>query len=129
MLPNPEAQLAGYALYARQNGFAPDRDEARLADALREAAVLAGGREADEPAAIFFALARRSRAFGKAHGRMTLHLAVEQARSLGLALTADLAVIELVRARVVRGAIAFEELRDWFTANLAPAPRRPWPPR
>ena len=35
---------------------------------------------------------------------------------------------ELLRARVVRGAIDFAELRDWFTAHLAPAPRKPWPP-
>ncbi len=73
MLPDLGALLAGYALYAKQNGFAPDRDEGRLADALREAGELAGARQADEPAALFFALTRRPRAFGTAHGRMTLH--------------------------------------------------------
>ena len=82
MLPDLEALLAGYALYAHQNHFAPDRDEARLADALREAGELADGHEGDEPAALFFALTRRPRAFGKAHGRMTLHLTMERARAL-----------------------------------------------
>ena len=129
MLPDLEALLAGYALYAKRSGFAPDRDEGRLADALREAAALALGREEDEPAALFFALARRPRVFGKAHGRMTLHLTVEHACSLGLALQTDVAVLELMRARILRQAITFEELRAWFAAHLAPMQRKPWPPR
>jgi hypothetical protein len=120
MLPGLEALLAGYALYAKQNRFAPDRDEARLADALGEAALLAGGDQDDEPAALFFALTRRPRIFGKAHGRMTLHLAVAHARALGLALTTDVAVLELMRARILREALGFEELRDWFATHLAP---------
>jgi hypothetical protein len=129
MLPELEALLAGYALYATQNRFAPDRDEVRLAEALREAAALSRGAERDEPAALFFALTRRPRVFGKAHGRMTLHLALEHARALGLALTTDVGVLELMRARIVRGAIDFEELRAWFAAHLAPIVRKPWPPR
>jgi hypothetical protein len=128
MLPDLEALLAGYALYAKQNHFAPDWDEARLADGLDEAGALAGGHEPDEPAALFFALARRPRIFGKAHGRMTLNLAVEHARVLGLVLTTDVAVLELMRARILRKAIEFDELRDWFAAHLVVAPRKPWPP-
>lgn len=129
MLPALEPLLAGYALYAKQNGFVPDRDEVRLADALREAGALAGERERDEPAALFFALTRRPRIFGKAHGRMTLHLALEQARSLGFEFTTDLAMLELMRARILRDSIGFEDLRDWFADHLASIPRRPWPPR
>jgi hypothetical protein len=129
MLPDLEGLLAGYALYARQNRFPPDRDEIRVAAALREADTLAGGREQDEPAALFFALARRPRAFGRAHGRLTLHLAMEQARAVGLVFTADVAVLELMRARVVRAEIDFAELRAWFAARLAPVARKPWPPR
>jgi hypothetical protein len=120
MLPDLDALVAGYTLYAKQNGFAPDRDEARLAEALREARELAAARETDEPAALFFALSRRPRAFGKAHGRMTLHLTVEHARVLGLAFAVDLAVLELLRARILRRAIEFEELCAWFIAHLAP---------
>lgn len=129
MLPDLEALLEGYALYAKQNRFVPDRDGTRLADALREAEALADGVENDEPAALFFALARRARVFGRAHGRMTLHIAVEHARALGFAFTVDVAVLELMRARILREAIAFEELRGWFAAHLAPVPRKPWPPR
>lgn len=128
MLPDLASLLAGYELYATQNRFAPDRDEARLAEALREAETLAGGRESDEPAALFFALSSRPRTFGRAHGRMTLHIAVEHARALGLALTVDVAVLELIRARLVRGAIDFEELRGWFAEHVSPIQRKPWPP-
>lgn len=129
MLPDLGALLAGYALYANQNHFAPDRDEARLAEALREAGELAGGHEGDEPAALLFALTRRPRTFGKAHGRMTLHLTLEHAHALGFALTVDVAVLELTRARILRGAIGFDELRRWFAEHLSPIARRPWPPR
>lgn len=57
-----------------------------------------------------------------------VHFAVEHARALGLSLTVDVAVLELLRARVMRKAIDFTELRDWFAAHLVPIPRRPWPP-
>ena len=78
--------------------------------------------------ALFWAFARRPRAFGKEHGRVVIHFTAEHARVLGFALTVDIAVLELLRARVVRGAIDFTELRDWFAAHLAPIPRKPWPP-
>jgi len=129
MLPDREALLAGYTLYAKQNRFTPDRDAARLAEALREAGAFADGHEEDEPAALFFALTRRPRIVAKAHGRITLHLTAPHARALGLAFTAAVAVLKLMRAWILRGAIAFEDLRAWFSAHLAPIPRTPWPPR
>lgn len=129
MLPHLDALLAGYELYAKQNRFAPIRDEARLLDALREAGALAANQETDEPAALFYALSRRPRTFGKAHGEMTLHITLEHARGLGFALTVNVAVLELIRARVARGAIEFSELRDWFAEHLVTIPRKPWPPR
>jgi hypothetical protein len=129
MLPDRDALLAGYALYAKQNRLPPDCDEARLAEALGEAVSLAGGREQDEPAALFLALTRRPRVFGRAHGRMTLHVAVAHARALGFAFTTDLAVLELMRARILRERLGFEELRDWLAAHLEPLSRKPWPPR
>jgi hypothetical protein len=129
MLPHLDALLAGYELYAKQNQFAPIRDEPRLLDALREAGALSAGQEADEPEALFFALSRRPRTFGKAHGEMTLHITIEHARGLGFAITVNIAVLELMRARIVRGAIEFSELRNWFAEHLVTIPRKPWPPR
>jgi hypothetical protein len=127
MLPDLPRLLAGYELFAQRNRFPPARDEAALASALEEAASLARGHEADEPAALFCAFARRPRAFGREHGRVVVHFTVEHARVLGLTLTVDIAVLELLRARIVRGAMGFTELRDWFAAHLAPIPRKPWP--
>jgi hypothetical protein len=127
MLPDLPRLLAGYELFAQRNKVSPARDEAALTSALEEAASLARGHEPDEPAALFCAFARRPRAFGKEHGRVVVHVTVEHARVLGLALTVDIAVLELLRARVVRGAIELTELQSWFAAHLAPIPRRPWP--
>jgi len=127
MLPDLPRLLAGYELFAQRNRFAPARDEGALAIALDEAASLALGNEPDEPAALFYALSRRPRAFGREHGRVVVHFTVEHARALGVALTVDVAVLELLRARVVRGAIDFAELRGWFNAHVVPVPRKRWP--
>lgn len=127
MLPDLPRLLAGYELFAQRNKFPAVRDEAALASALEDAASLAHGHEANEPAALFWAFTKRPRAFGKEHGRVLIHFTVEHARALGLALAVDVAVLELLRARVVRGAIDFAELRAWFTAHLSPLPRKPWP--
>jgi hypothetical protein len=129
MLPDLPRLLAGYELFAKRNGFRADRNEPALEGALDEAAALARGSEVDEPAALFFALARRPRAFGREHGRVVIHFTVEHARGLGLALTVDVSVLELRRARVVRSAIDFAELRGWLAAHLAPIARQPWPPK
>ena len=43
-------------------------------------------------------LSPRPRAFGKEHGRVAVHFTVEHARVLGLALTVDIAVLELLRS-------------------------------
>lgn len=128
MLPDLRRLLAGYELFAERNRFLSARNETALGDALDEAASLARDREADEPAALFYSFARRPRAFGKEHGRVTIHFTVEHARALGYALTVDVAVLELLRARVVRSAIVFSELRAWFAAHLVPVQRKPWPP-
>lgn len=127
MLPDLSHLLAGYELFAQRNHFPPDRDEPALASALEHAASLARGHDPDEPAAFFYAFARRPRAFGKEHGRVVVHFTVEHARVCGHALTVDVAVLELLRARLVRDAIDFNELRGWFAEHLAPIPRKPWP--
>jgi hypothetical protein len=127
MLPDLPRLLAGYELFAERNRFLAARNEAALADALTEAMSLVN-HEPDEAAALFYVFARRPRAFGKEHGRVLIHFTVEHARNLGLALTVDVSVLELLRARVVRDAIDFAELRTWFAAHLIPIQRKLWPP-
>jgi antitoxin (DNA-binding transcriptional repressor) of toxin-antitoxin stability system len=135
MLPDLPRLVAGYELFATRNRFIPDRNEPALLDALAEAAALAQDREADEPAAFFYALARPPRAFGKEHGRMTVHFAAEHARGLGLVFTIDASVLELVRARgkagcdrlpraprLVRRALGARRAQALAAALIAPPP-------
>jgi hypothetical protein len=129
MLPELADLLDGFELYAERQGVAPTRDEPAVDAALREAANLARGSERDEPAAIFYALARRPRAFGDLHGEMLFLLAVEQAHAIGLDLSFEPVALQIHRLRIVRGEMPFPELRDWFAARLRPIQRRPWPPK
>jgi hypothetical protein len=127
MLPELADLLDGFELYAERHGAAPTRSDRAVGAALREAAELARGSERDEPAAIFYALARRPRAFGEMHGEMLLLLAVEQAHSIGLDLSFEPVALQIHRLRIVRAEMSFPELRDWFAARLVSIQRRPWP--
>ena len=135
MLPELADLLDGFELYAERHaerhaerqGLAPTRNESAIAAALREAVDLAQGSERDEPAAIFYALARRPRAFGALHGEMLLLLTLEQAHAVGLDLTFQPIALQIHRLRIVRGQMLFPELRDWFAARLRPIGRRSWP--
>lgn len=133
MLPTREAFLAGLRLFVRRRHPKAALDEPALAEALDHASDLASSAERDEPAALFFACASRSRALGgAAHDLMPL-IARNQARSLGLRLDVEDVVLAILHARVALGAIGFEELRDAFAAALHPLngeperapPRRP----
>lgn len=129
MLPELADLLDGFDLYADRQGIAATRNERAIDAALREAAELADRNERDEPAAIFYALARRPGAFGQLHGEMLLLLAVEQAHAIGLDLAFEPVALQIHRLRIVRGQMSFPELRDWFAARLKPIQRRPWPPK
>jgi hypothetical protein len=129
MLPELADLLDGFELYAERRGVAPTRNDHAVDAALREAADLARSSESDEPAALFYALARRPRAFGEMHGEMLFLLAVEQAHAVGLDLTFEPVALQIHRLRIVRGQMSFQELRDWFEAHLEPIEPRPWPPR
>jgi hypothetical protein len=133
MLPPLAAFLAGVRLFTRRHHPKPVAfDEAALASALDHAARLAAGQERDEPAALFFACALRSRAFGAASHDLLPIVARNQARGLGLRLDLDDVGLAILHARVLHGAIAFEEMRALFAAalqSLDEQPQRPPPKR
>ncbi len=132
MLPRLDAFVAGIKLFARRrHPKLAAFDEPALADALAHAAVLTADDERDEPAALFFACALRARAFGAASHDLLPLIARNQARSLGLRLDVEDVVLAILHARILLGAIAFDELRDTFRAALQPAVREPVrpPPR
>ena len=129
MLPELADLLDGFELYAQQHGVAPMREERAIGAALREAKRLARENERDEPAALFFALARKPGAFGKLQGEMLLLLAAEHAHAIGHELQFEPIELQIHRLRIVRGEMTFLELRGWFAARLRPLERRPWPPK
>jgi len=117
MIPSCEQFLLGLRFYARRHAL-PDRyDNAAIAQALVEAGHLAAT-ENDEPAALFFACARCSRAFVGAAGRIAPFVARSQAQSLGLELSVEDLELEILRARILLGAIDFEEVRARFATRL-----------
>ena len=107
------------------NQFAAAQDIHALVDvavieaAIAEASVLAFGRAEDEAAAIFTALARRSRALGPLAKDGIPAVARAFAMGRGFHLAADIE-LDILRARVLYGAITFDELRALFAARLHP---------
>jgi hypothetical protein len=126
MLPELADLLDGFELYAERHGGVSTCNERAVDAALREAAELSQGVERDEPAAIFYALARRPGAFGKLHGELLFLLAVEQAHAVGLELSFEPVALQIHCLRIIRGEMSFPELRDWFAVRLGRIQRRPW---
>jgi hypothetical protein len=133
MLPRLDAFLAGIRLFTRRHHpKAVAFDELAIAAALAHASELASGDEQAEPAALFFACALRSRAFGPASHDLLPIVARNQARGIGLRLDIDDVKLAILHPRILFHAITFEELRGAFAAALHPLdgdPRRPPPKR
>lgn len=70
MLAAPDDLVEGFSRYAARRGVSGACDARAVGAALREAEKLAAGHEETEPAALFYALARRPRVFGALHGEM-----------------------------------------------------------
>jgi hypothetical protein len=121
MLPTPEHFLEGLAFFARRHApRAANADGAVIAAAVVEAEQLAGGDEANEPAALFYACARRSRAFGSLARDFIPFAARRQAHAIGCELDALDVELDILRLRVLLGAITFDELRAEFAARRKP---------
>jgi hypothetical protein len=120
MVPDPAGFTSGLHLLSRRRGLALFAREPDLVDLLREAEQLAAGVESDEPAALFFASARRGRILGPVALLAIPLVAREQARTVGLELDANDTELAFLRLRVVQRAIDFAELRAWFAARLRP---------
>jgi hypothetical protein len=118
MIPSCERFLAGIGFYARRHALPTRYDDSAIAEALVEAERLAVI-ESDEPAALFFSCARRSRAFAGVAGRIVPFVTRRHAESLGLKLNVDDLELEILRARILLRAIDFGELRARFAACLS----------
>jgi hypothetical protein len=120
MLPSTDVFVAGLTFYARRRGLPAHYDVVAIDGALAEAERLAAGRERDEPAALFYACARRSRAFSGAAEHLLSLAARRHAASMGLELALDDVVFAILHARILYGAITWDELRADFEAKLGP---------
>jgi hypothetical protein len=94
-------------------------DRTVVIGALAEADRLAGGDAKSEPAALFFALARCSRSFGKLAMDFVPDLARACAVGCGFELRASIE-LDIYRARILRGEMTFDELRADFAKRLRP---------
>lgn len=120
MLPTAPSFLLGLEFYFRRRRVEAHLDEGAIADALAHAEQLASGNERDEPAALFFACATRSRAFFPEAANVVPHVARAYAAAIGLDLLAADVALDIHHARILRGELRFAELRDWFAARLVP---------
>jgi hypothetical protein len=119
MIPSCEQLLSGLAFYARRHDLPARYNDSAIAEALAEAERLAAT-ERDEPAALFFACAGRSRAFAGVAGQIVPFIARSHAQSLSLELNVEDLELEILRARILLGAIDFNELRARFATRLHP---------
>ncbi|MEZ4309550.1 MAG: hypothetical protein R3F14_16050 [Polyangiaceae bacterium] len=113
MIPSCETLLAGLRFYARRHRLPARYDEPAIAAALGEAQSLAR-EEREEPAALFFACSRRSRAFCGTAGQLVPMIARAHARAIGVELGVEDLEMEILRARVLLGAVDFAEIRERF---------------
>jgi hypothetical protein len=119
MIPGAQAVADAYAFVARRYGVTAKPDLAAIEAAVTEATSLAV-RADDEPAALFFALARRPRALPGLWTAVVGVLVLNHARSLDLAFAGDARDLLPLFVPVARGVMSFPEVSAWFETRLAP---------
>ncbi len=113
--------VAGYPFTARRHGRVPLCDAVAVAACFDTAAEPSAGRGADEPAAVFFALASKRRAFPFAWKLMARIVARAQAEANGLHLDADAAELDALCAEVLYKRATWESVRGWFAERVRAA--------
>ncbi|MFO0762246.1 MAG: hypothetical protein U0359_37750 [Byssovorax sp.] len=121
MIPPLDEVRAAHVFLARRFDLSRRLDEVAVAEALREADALAGGRIRDEPAALLFAFTKRPRKLGDAWQRLPLMLAENLARKADMELRLDVRDVELeeLRLRVAVRSATFDDVRAWVAERLS----------
>ena len=120
-LPAVGTVLAGYPFLARRHGLDPWISEVAVRGALVDAAALCAGDESAEPAALFYAFARRPRATRGAWILLPTLLAMNQARAIGTPLRESTrGELRALATRITSRTIDFDGVRAWFESRLAP---------
>ncbi len=116
MLPSAPRFLEFLAFFARRTAPYTQVEASAITAALAEAERLADGRTTDEPAALFYACARRSRAFGALARDFIPFVTRRHAHAVGHELDVEDVALDILRTRILLGAITFEELRAELAA-------------
>ena len=121
MILDPGRIVAGYPFVARRYGRVALCDAVAVGACFEQAAELASERPADEPAAVFYALAAKRRAFPFAWKLMAGLVARAQATANGLAVDAQAEELDALCVEVFCHRAAWADVRAWFAARQHPA--------
>ena len=113
MIPSVEEIIEGCTFVSRRLGRTGGVSRLAVEAAVCEARELAKT-PADEPAALFFAFARRPRAFPSGWRVLPRLLAGVHCQRAGLRLQADADELDQLRARIVVARVSFEQVKNWF---------------
>jgi hypothetical protein len=119
MIRSAEEILAGYPFFARRHSLSGEYDARVVRAAVDEARAMAVD-VCDEPASLFFAFARRPRAFAGGWPRIVEALACNHALALGLQPIATTAELRTLAGSVARREKSFEDVREFFKLRLVP---------
>lgn len=117
--------VAGYPFIARRYGRVALCDPGAASECFERARELAAGVEANEPAALFYALASRRRAFPFAWKLMAWYLATAQATTNGLAVDATREELDALCVEVLYQRATWPVVLAWFAVRQHPAPTTP----
>ncbi len=122
MIPSADEILAGYPFAARRWKLIGVPSEMAIRAALEDATSLAASDPYSEPAALFFAFARRPRAFPGAWRTMPALLALNQARSIGCRLRTESDELNALLVRIASRDLAFTDVHAFFAERLEHPP-------
>ena len=115
MIPGGASIIGGYRFVARRHGWRADAfDAEQIQAALTEATELAAGEERDEPAALFYALARRPEAFPDGWRTMAASLARAHAGRIRARFAPYPGALDSFCTKVSAGEASYAAVRDWF---------------
>ena len=113
MIPTVDVVIEGFGLLARRYRWPGDLNARVIADAIGEARALATD-ERDEPAAVFFAFARRPKALRQAWPLLPRFLAASVAAGLTMTIRATPEDFTTLRLAIAERRATYEDVRRWF---------------
>ncbi len=120
MLPRLVDLIDGYKFWALVHGYTSGPTRAALQEVLEEASRLSGGDPRCEPAALFYALARRPEDMAEGWADFPPLVARNLAARGGYRITATAEELHVLRLDICLEGVTFEAVRDYFAEHTAP---------